>query len=256
MRYVLLFFILLTLHVKAADYSVEVGGFMPSFKGDIENPSSTVKYSDDLNYESTLISYFGFNANFDTYYIPNVSIDYFNMIDSQNAVFDSPKELVGMDFNGSVSTQTNYQVINLVLHKNFYKPGVYFDLFGDQYYTGDLYFKLGVNLKNIDYEFQIKQNDNPTSPNPYEFITVNSNVILPHFGVLYRLYDLTLFGQGSALAIGDIRANSFKVGADYRLLHYIAVSAGFLYEDFQATEIKDKVTFIASGGYMSIKVFF
>ena len=229
---------------------------MPSFKGDIENPKSTTEYASDLKYDNTLISFFGFDANFDTAYIPNVRLDYFNMIDTQNANFETTKELVGVDFNGSVSSQTNYQVFNIILHKAFHRRGMNFNMFGSEYYSGDFYFDFGINLKNIDYEFRIKQNSTPASSNPYEYITVKSNIVLPYFGMKYTIYNLSLFGNVSTLAIGDIRANSYKVGLDYRIFQHIALSGGYMYEDFQATEVEDKVTFIASGGYLSVKILF
>lgn len=244
----------MTVSLSAATYNIEVGAFQPTFDGTIENPDSLTDYSKDLNYEATLISYFGFEADFDSWYLPTFKINYFNMSDSYNANLTGTKQFVGYDYNGSVTTWTDYSVINVILSKDFHRPGTYFNAFGRQLYTGDLYFDIGVNLKNIDYRFEVRQNGITDPEN--DFISVKSNILMPYIGLKYRIGYLTIYGDVSTLALGDVKANSFKGALEYRIYKNIAINGGYMYEDFEATEKLDKVNFKAGGGFGSIKLYF
>lgn len=252
LRYATLLLLLFSA-ILQAEISVEVGGFAPRFDGQIENPESISVYDKDLQYEGTLISYFGAEADFEPWYLPTLRANYFNMSDSKNALLKEGKTFVEWDYNGSITTWTDYQVLNLMLAKDFYQQGRNLDLFGRNLYTGDLIFDLGLNLKTIDYRFEVRQNGTIADN---DFISVQSSIFMPYFALSYKVGYFTLFGEASGLALGEIKANSFKGALEYRLARHIALRGGYMYEDFEATEKKDKITFKAAGAFGTIRFYF
>ncbi|MBN2895170.1 MAG: hypothetical protein JXK05_04665 [Campylobacterales bacterium] len=240
--------------LMAASFSVELGAYMPHFDGTIENPSTITTYDKDLLYDAAEpISYFGAEVNFESWYLPTLRLGYFNMSDSKNAVLTQTKEFVSWDYNGSVTTWTDYTVINAVIAKDFYRKGSYIDLFGVPLYTGDLIFDLGLNLKKIAYRFDVRQNGPVLEK---DFITVDSEVLMPYFGISYRVGRFNLGGDISGLAFGEVKANSYKLALEYRVYGGIALRGGYMYESFEATEKKDEVTFKASGAFGSVRYYF
>ncbi len=252
LRYASLFFLMFSMLLRA-EISLELGGFTPRFDGEIENPSSVSVYDKDLQYKGTLISYFGAEADFDAWYLPTLRASYFNMSDSKNALFPKGKTFVERDYNGSITTWTDYQVFNAVIAKDFYQQGRTIDIFGRNLYTGDLIFDLGLNLKTIDYRFEVRQNGS-TAEN--DFISVQSSIYMPYFALSYKAGYVTIFGEASGLALGEIKANSFKGALEYRFARHIALRGGYMYEDFEATEKKDKITFKAAGAFGTIRFYF
>ena len=237
------------------EVQVEAGVLMNEFDGDLKNPTSTLDFAKELSYEDTYSSYLGLKIKNDYEYLPQLSFNFIDMKEESDSVFSESKEVANWDFAGSVTSQTKYRVANLVLHNSYKLKGSMQKFLRWQYYTGDVEFNIGVNIKYINYSLRVKNNVSGI-PEPYAYVNINTFVAQPYIGMTYYWYDLGLFANGSALSISNTKARNYQVGVEYRLYKDLYLSASYLFEDFQATELKDKVDFKTYGNKFTFKYIF
>ena len=259
-KILVLFFLAISLHGDDAWYSkfsaqIEAGVYMNEFGGDLSNSASVVDFADELGYEDTYASYFGLVIDNDYSYLPTLNISFINMKQDKDAVLNSNKKVVEKsDFNGSVNSKIDYSVINIALYGSLKQKGSMQRFLRWSFYTGDIEFNLGMNVKSINYQFQIRDMDDTT--NTYHYVRVNTFVPLPYLGIRYYLYDLVVFANGSALSLADAKSTNYQAGLEYRVFENFYLGASYMYEDFEATEKEDKVNFQTSGGKFSFKYIF
>jgi len=237
------------------EVQVEAGILMNEFDGELKNPTATLDFAKEIGYDNTYSSYFGLKIKNNYEYLPNVSLNVIDMQEEIDSTFETPKKVADWDFNGSVTSQTKYRVANLVLHNSYKVKGSMQKFLRWEYYTGDIEFNLGINMKYINYSFRIKNNDT-NIPEPYAYVDINTFVAQPYIGMTYYWYDLAFFANGSALSISETKARNYQVGLDYRLYKDLYISASYVFEDFQATEKNDKVDFKTFGNKFTFKYIF
>ncbi len=236
------------------DTKIEAGMYMPLAGGTISNSSGSSDFRDDYGYENLRASYFSLLFLLDYDYVPNIEINYFILKDKQDIDLNKSVVVADGSFNSSVSTTLNYSVINLLLYQDFKQRGNYFYIFNSAYYIGDIEFDLGINIKQIDWKFKIRDMSDLTKTSSW--ISVKEFIPLPYIGVKYYLYNLTLYAGVSSLALTKAKATSYQATIEYRVIENLYLSAGYLYEQFRAVEELDSVEFKTSGYKVSFKYLF
>lgn len=234
----------------------EAGIIMNEIDGDIANPDSTLDFAEDIAYSDTYSSFFGLKIENNYEYIPNISINVIDMKEDQDSVLSSKKVIAEYwDYNGSITSQMRYSVANIMLHNTYKLKGSMQKFLRWNYYSGDVVFNLGINVKYIDYSYRMKNNDT-LIPEPYAFVNVNTFVAQPYIKMTYYWYNFALYASGSALSVSDTKARNYQFGIEYRLYKDLFLSAGYLYEDLQATEKSDRVDFKTYGNKFTFKYIF
>lgn len=234
---------------------VEAGIFLNEFDGDLRNATSRTDFADELLYKDSYASYFGLKIDNDYDFVPVVHISLIDMKQEKDAILQNTEEVAGWNFKDSVSSEITYRVINAVFHNSYKIKGAMQKFLRWRYYSGDIEFNLGVNIKYIDYTLKIKNNWT-TVPEPYAFVNVNTFVALPYIGAKYYWYDFAILAEMSALSVSETKARHYQVGAEYRVYNDLFLNASYVHEDFQATEKKDKVDFKTYGTKFSFKYVF
>jgi len=239
---------------EAVDVKIEVGIYMPTYGGNVLNVHGKTTFDDDLNYSNTPASYFSLFIRHDRPYTPNIIINYFNMKDNQNSDLNRTIYLADTSFGSSVSTVIKSSVLNVVLYQDLMLKGKYLKLFGKNYYTGDLEFDVGLDTKVVTWDFSIQDLSDLTKE--ASWIKVEEFIPLPYLGINYYLYNLSAYANISALSFVDAKATSYQAGVDYRVVDGLYLSVGYLYEEFEAVEDLDTITFHTSGYKFSFKYAF
>ena len=257
--YLLLVLLFLNSNLSAlddVDLEFEVGMMNAEFGGDITNSTSTtgsVTFDDDLGFTDSTSSYFAVRAKFGNEWIPTIYVNYMNFSESQTKdLFGQIGDSVfGSSSAGeSVTSNIDYKVINTILYYEFKSKGKRKRMFGKQRYTGDFEIDLGINLKNVDYSFDI------AGTTDTEFIKVKSSILLPYAAMRYYLYYLSVFADISTLSFSDVKATSYSLGIDYEMIRNLYLGLTYFYEDFEETISNDTIDFQSSGFMFSVKYAF
>ena len=237
--------------------SVEAGMHMSEFDGTLTNETSSASFRDDFGYSDvTTSSYFALGLMFDYDYVPNIGISYFNDQQNTNMVLNKKIQVADktFDVNSSVVTDIAYQVLNVVIYEDFKTKGSRVKFFKWNIYPGDIEFDVGINLKVIDWKYQIR--DAATTGASTHWVRVEENIPLPYIGFKYYYYRFRAYANISSLSFSDAKSTNYEMGVDFRLVDELYISASYLYEDFEAVEKKDTVKFQTSGNKFSFKYIF
>jgi len=258
-----IFSVILSLNINAAEWyekihpHIEVGMHFSDFDGTIENEKSSSDFQDDFGYTDTSSSYFVLGLKFDYDYAPVVEISYFNDKQNKNSTFSKYTEIADgqFDANETVHSSIDYQVLNITFYKDFKKKGSMFRLFGQRHYTGDIEFDVGLNLKYIDWRFNVRDSE---GENYWD--EVDSIIPLPYLGVKYYYYRLQLYANVSTLAFSEAKSTNYEFGLYFKVIDDLYIGASYIYEGFEATVEKDghidKVDFNTAGNKVSFKYVF
>lgn len=239
------FFILMALSALHAQESriktkIEASLYLPKPSGSIENGVSISDITDDFKFKTAKASYFSIETTFDYDYVPNIYISYFNLNDSTNSKLNTPKKIGPVDFNATINTEIQYQILSGVLYQDF-KNKLQFTLFGIPFYLGDLEFDLGLNIEYLKWDFNIKD------ASQSRWINVNELVGRPYFGLKYYFYYLSLYANISALSINSTDSTSAQAGIDYNFDDGVSIGVGYIYENFNVVEKTDTIDYTTSG---------
>lgn len=263
LRILFVFTLLISSHLVSAEWhekihpSIEVGMHLSDFDGTIENVNSSSSFQNDFGYTDTSSSYFTFELKLDYDYAPNVEVSYFNDKQNSNSTFTKYTEIADgkFDVNETVHSSIDYQVLNVVLYKDFKKKGSMVRFFGKSFYTGDIEFDVGLNLKYIDWYFNVRDNDGEDY-----WDEVNSIIPLPYIGFKYYYYRLQLYANISALSFSEAKSTNYEFGLYFRVIDDLYMGASYIYEGFEATVEKDDhidtVDFNTAGNKISFKYVF
>ncbi|MEA3228380.1 MAG: hypothetical protein U9P38_04825 [Campylobacterota bacterium] len=258
MRFLLiLFFIVIPFSLNAkslVNLKAEIGIFLPEMKGTITNTQGSSDFKDDYQYEKAKASFFSLDLDINRDYIPSLYISYLNMKTNQDSSLSSSARVADGDFNASVSTYIDYSIINTTIYKDFMRKGAIKTIFGSHFYTGDLELDIGVNIKAVKWNFEIKDKVDLTKTSSW--IDAGLIVPIPYLGIKYYLYDLSLYTTISALSLSEAKLMSYEVGLDYRVVNSIYLSGVYLYERFEAVEEDDTIGFTIEGYKFSFKYIF
>jgi len=236
------------------DVQAEVGIYLPTLSGNIENIAGVSHFSEDIGYTKTKSSYFSLTLRHDYNYLPNVSLSYFNMKESKSTKLTKAIKIANQDFNSSIKSDTNYQVFNATIYQDLFIEGELFTLFGTKYYSGDLEFNIGLSLKLFDWHYTIQNLEDLTQAPSW--INTKALIPLPYLGVKYFLYDLTIYAEAEDLAFFDAKANTYQAGIDYRITSGLDLGVAYIAEEFRVIEEFDTVNFKTSGYKFSFKYSF
>jgi hypothetical protein len=251
LRIFLALFFTLSLHatddswLSKVDTKLEIGIYFPSSTGTISNLTSTATFDNDFGYSQSEATYIAAEIKLHYAYLPNISLGYFNMQDNSNATLTRTIRVADSDFDGSVATQIDYQVFNLLLYKEFKIKGEMGSLFGKSIYSGDLEFDVGLNSKLFQWKYQVQDlSDVTRAPS---WIEVNEFIPLPYFGIKYHWYDFKLYADISALAFSSAKSTSYQYGISYRVVSGLYLSAAYVSEEFEVVEDQDTIEFQTDG---------
>ena len=255
--------LLFSLQLSAFEWSLSAQAalFVADFDGSIKNYKSDINYrsdsntTDGLGYSRVNLSYFESELITSKWYIPTLSISYMNIVESQNSDFNRTSHMIGVDFNGSVTSKTSYQVMNFKVYKAFLKKGDSFKIGKRKIYPGDIELDLGFTIKNMIYALKVTDKEKPKDT-PINYIDVKQFVALPYLGLRYYYYNLILHADISTLGVGRVQASNYSYGAEYRVYKKIYLGVAYLNESFKAVEKEDTVTFSTSGTKFSMKYLF
>jgi len=260
LKLLLPFFIIFSLDATEGfsytDFNVkmEAGMYIPTSAGTISNTQGVSDFKDDFGHTDLQASYFSLTFLIDYDYLPNINISYFNMKDNQDKTLNREVRVDDNDFNSSVSTTLDYNILNVIFYQDFRQKGKFIPLFGKKYYSGDIEFDIGLNAKMITWKFNLQDAVDRTLP--LSWITVDEYIPLPYLGFKYYLYNLIVHGEISALALSKAKSTSYKVGFDYRVIDNLYLSVGYLYEQFKAVEELDTIEFKTTGYKFGFKYVF
>lgn len=260
LRLVLLFLMFTSSYAKESnwydgiDVKLEAGLFLSDYDGTVSNPNSKLSFKDDLGYSSTTSSNLGLEFKFPYEYMPNIALNYFNMKQNRDSNISTPFEVIGVEMTTPITSRIDYRVLNTKIHQEFKRKGKRQRMYGFIFYPGDIEFDVGINIKVIDYLFQVKPS--AESDDSYRFESVRSITYLPHIGVKYYRYDLSLYANISALSLSSAKAKNYQYGVIYKVIDNLYIDIGYMYEDFQATEKRDSINFKTSGYKYSFKYAF
>jgi len=249
LKLLLFLFILSELNASKIEAEFEAGIYLPNLGGTITNSVAPSNFEDDFNHVKAEATYLSLDLTLDYDYIPNLFVSYYYMQNRENATLEKNVRVADGDFNSSVVSSLDYQVINFTLYQDFKVKGSRFSFFGGDFYSGDLEFDAGVNTKLLLWEFQVTDTSS-------SWIKVNTFIPLPYVGVKYYLYNLTLYGDTSILAFSKANSSSYRLGIDYKVVENLSFSAGYIYEQFEVLEEQDSVDFYTSGYKLSVKYAF
>lgn len=249
-----LLFFLLTLQLFGAQkedsskikLTLEASLYQPSPTGTIQNIDGISDFKEDFAYTQTTASLFSLALELDYDYVPNVKISYFNVEDKQDSTLDRNISIAGDTFGSDVSTILKYQVFSGLLYQDFKIKGKVTSFAGiKRIYTGDIEFDIGIDTKVIDWSYEVQDLTNLTKPPSW--IKVSEFIALPYIGIKYYFYDLKLQANVSAISLNNAKSSSMRVGADYRLVGGVYLTAGYVYDHFEAVEESDTVVFKTAG---------
>lgn len=227
------------------DTKIELGIYLPSINGVIDNHTSSADLASDFDYNEGRASYFAIDIAIDYPYVPNISIDYFYMMENSDAQLGKTVVVADGTFSSKVSSVVNFNVFNIVLYQDFKQKGSLFSFFGKQYYTGDFEFDVGMNGKYIlwNYEVQDRTNLNTSS----SWVNVSQFIPLPYIGFKYFLYNFSFYSDVSALSFVEAKSMNYQVGISYKVIEGLSLSTAYLYEEFEAVEKEDTINFSTAG---------
>ncbi len=259
LRILLPFFIVVSLFAKNEDwrsnidFKVEAGLFLANYGGDISNTSSKADFKNDLNFDSSSVSYFSIENKFNYDYIPNLYISYLSLRKKADTILDKDLKITNNTFLTGVKTSSiaEYSSINAIIYQDFMIKGTSTSIYGSKFYPGDIEFNIGLNIKKLDYKYNIQDKDDSTKP--ISWIRVNEFIPLPYFGFKYYRYNVIIYGDVSAISYNEAKTISAQIALDYRVAHSIYLSCGYLYEKFDVVEKDDTVVFSMSGLKLSAK---
>lgn len=246
LRYLLLFIISLNiLYAKQMHWydkiypSVEAGLHYADLQGSVSNTQSVSDFRDDFGYLDSYSSYFALGLKLDYNYAPNFHISYFNNKEYADANLSKSTSVANgvFDANSSISSIVDYQVINFTIYQDFKHKGNRVKFLRFKFYPGDIDFYVGINLKIIDWKFEIS--DTPKSLEYKYWVHVAEKIPLPFIGFKYYYYNLRLYANASALSFSEAKSTNYEFGLDYRVIDSLYLNVSYLYEDFKATERRD-----------------
>lgn len=254
-RILLPFFMIVSLFAQGdslspkMDIKIEAGLYLPSISGDISNTTSRTDLNDDLGFNKSTASYFSLEYRHGYNYLPNIYISYFNMKkDSDDSNLSKDAFIAEATFNSGIKTASTieYKSLNAILYQDFLIKGkIVKFLFGQRIYLGDLEFDLGLNVKKLNYLYSIQ--DKSDLSRSLSWISVNEFVPLPYFGFKYYRYNVTIYGDISALSFYEAKSTTGQIAIDYRAVAGVYLTAGYLYESFDVIEDGDTMVFETSG---------
>lgn len=234
---------------------LETGMHISDFNGKHSTTSNyTTDFKDDFGYKDSYSSYFALDFKFDYSYVPNLKISYFNVSQSRDADFTNPFKVVNFDYNGSVTTKIDYSVTNILLSYELKSKGSRVSIWRYKIYPGDISYSLGLNIKLINWYFQII--DRGILDAVPTFIRVNSSIPMPYIGMKYYYYNFRIFGDISTLSFSTAKSTNYQFGFEYKVIKDLFLSVSYKYEDFEATEKQDTINFKTSGNKFSFKYTF
>jgi len=241
------------------EVKVEAGMHLADFGGTHSNSATGyTDYVDDFGYSDAASSYFGLEFDFNYDYIPDIDINYFNVKQTQNATLDANKTVevaAKYEFTNAISSKIDYEVLNVIFHKEMKRKGKRVSFLRWRPYLGDIAFAVGLNVKIVRWHFRITDDPSPTQP-VYKFVNVDEYIPLPYIKFKYFLYNLTVFGNVSALSLVDAKSTNYEVGIEYRVMKDLYLVGSYMYEDFKAVEKKDTIDFKTTGNKFSFKYVF
>ena len=232
------------------DVKFEAGLFLPDISGDIANTTSTAKFDDDLGFSKATASYFSLGVRLDYDYVPNFYVSYFNMRDKADSTLSNAVTIASASYTGDITSDIAYDTINMIAYQDFVIKGSTKSLFGYRVFTGDIEFDIGLNVKNLNWRYDIATR--PTISQE-SFIQIKEFIFLPYFGFKYYWYNVIVLGDISALSFNEAKATSIQLAVDYRLVDGLYLSAGYLYERVKAVDKSDTITFDTQGYKFSFK---
>ncbi|MDF1883164.1 hypothetical protein JHD49_04360 [Sulfurimonas sp. SAG-AH-194-C21] len=224
---------------------IEAGIYFPVLDGSINNTTSSFSLSQDNNYSDATASYFALDIFVEYDYAPNLRVDYFYMQTNQDARLSKSVLIADGVFSSSISSVIDFNVLNTVLYQDFKQRGQLFSLLGSKYYTGDFEIDVGINGKYILWNYEVQDRTNLNSSTSW--VRVNQFIPLPYFGFKYYLYDFSFYSNISTLSFVEAKSMNYQVGITYNVIGGVSLSAAYLYEEFEAVEIKDTIKFNTSG---------
>ena len=239
------------------EVKIEAGMHLADFEGKHSNSATgDTDYADDFGYSDAASSYFGleFNLNYD--YIPDIDINYFNVKQSKNADLNRTVEVAEKyEFSDAISSKIDYEVLNVIFHKEMKRKGKRVSFLRWKFYTGDIAFGVGLNVKVVRWHFRITDDPSPTKP-VYRFVKVDEYIPLPYIKFKYFFYNLSIYGNISALSLVKAKSTNYEIGMEYRVMKNLYLVGSYMYEDFQAVEKKDSIDFKTTGNKFSFKYVF
>jgi len=233
---------------------LEVGIYSPELSGSIKNYITTTDLQKDLNYKDVGLSYAKFGSYFSGDF-PNIEIDYFMVTQEAAASFESAKTLVSQEYNSSVYSKVDFKRTNITIYHDLKKKGRRIHLGNGKYvYPGDLEFDIGVNLKNFDYTFQIR--DLTDTQDEYRFDRIDGWVVLPFIQAKYYYYRISLYANMSMLSYGVANTTTYNYGFDWKIIDRLYFGFSTMYERVEAKEKDDVIMFKLDGNKFSFKYIF
>jgi len=233
---------------------IETAIYLPKLSGTISNIVGISNFGNDFKYSNTKATYLALDVILDYNYIPNIKISYFNMQDNQSADLNKTVKVADGIFNSNVATVIDYQVFSVILYQDLKANGKMLSLLGTPIYTGSTEFDVGINTKLLKWNYQVQDLDNTKKSSSW--IHANEFIPLPYLGMKYYLYNLIVYADASALAFSNAKSVSYQIGADYRVIDKLYLSAGYMYEQFKVTEKQDIIDFKAAGYKFGFKYTF
>jgi len=239
---------------KTIKTKIEAGLFSANMKGDISNLKGKSDFNDDLGYSDFYASYFSVELEHNYDYIPNVYLGLFNMKQGEDAILTKEVEIAESLYSADITSKMDYYVLNLLLYSDLMLKGNTISAFGKRFYTGDVEFDIGVDVKYINWQYQVINKEPLKSGNSW--IRVNEFIPLPYLGIKYYRYKLMVYANVSALSFQDAKSISAEAGIDYRFVDGLFLSVGYMYENFDVIEDDDTVYFQTDGIKLGFKYAF
>ncbi len=186
--------------------AIEANVWNTKLDGNIKNTVSTTNFQEDLGFkESKNVTSFGLDLKNDIGWLPNIYVNYFTLnsaadgnilseklIDDKSGLITSSNLSTTNGYNGSVSSTIKYSELNTILY-GFLQQSIF-------------EFDMGLNLKKIDYEQTIKENNDPTMNTSLK--GPDQIIPMPYVGLKIDLYPINtvLKAESSILALGDDEA--------------------------------------------------
>ncbi len=259
LRFLILLFISLPfLHAQSwydgIDTKLEAGMYYPSLGGTITNSHSSTDLKEDFNYAKAKASYFGVAILLNYDYTPNIDINFLNMKDNRDTTLTDSTVIADGDFNGTTSSDIEFSVLNTVFYQDFKQKGALFSLFGKTFYSGDIEFDVGFNMKLVSWHYEVRDLKDLTIPSSW--IKADILIPLPYIGFKYYIYDFIAYAHSSALSFSEAKSTNYQVGFDYRVIDSLYLSASYLSEQFKAVEKQDTIDFSTKGYKIGFKYAF
>ncbi len=259
-RLFLLVFLTLSLSAEETSWydkietKIEAGLSVVDLDGTMVNPTSYTYFVDDFDYVNSTYSYFRTDFKFDYDYMPNLDLSYSNMRQFHRVRVDRPFEVAKVVFDTTVNTKIDHTVFNAVIYKTLKQKGKMVPFLRWKFYTGDIEYGIGINVKHVLFRFQVR--DSLSEGTPYTYVQVRDFIPLPHFRFKYYRYNWIVYGDVSALSVAQAKAMSYQIGVDYQIINNLYLSTSYIYEDFSAIEKRDEIKFSSAGNKFSFKYVF